>query len=421
MTVTTADVYVNITMKNSSIECKESKERRDDINICIPHNHRFEYWQTSSKEPVNIDSSVSQNFGVIVATSTFNSSSMVSPNDSINTDISRDALKNAVAGAMASIFSRTITAPIERVKLMLQLERVSLTMNSSLPNKSEKVYNYGNKRSVWKVCHQIYTTEGGLRAFWRGNGPNVLLQAGASALSFMFMDCYKNLILQIIDASPSLSSNRSHEATKKGRKILSAFLSGGLAGGTTTTFLYPLAFMRTRLALDVGSSRMYSRGMRDLFQKVWATDGIRGLYQGYGIALTGVIIYRALFLGGYDACKTELLHRRQIRNNSRNDDACDEESRITIGERFAIAQIVSITAGTVCYPIDSVRRRLMMQAGQPMKARLYSNSVDAFQKIIETEGIKGFYLGLGPNIVRSIAGALLLVSYDVFRGGLTNG
>jgi len=61
---------------------------------------------------------------------------------------------------------------------------------------------------------------------------------------------------------------------------------------------------------------------------------------------------------------------------------------------------------------------LMMQAGQPIDARDYINSIDAFRKIFKIEGIGGFYLGVGPNIVRSIAGALLLVSYDVFREGM---
>ena len=99
-------------------------------------------------------------------------------------------------------------------------------------------------------------------------------------------------------------------------------------------------------------------------------------------------------------------------------DLSQAEKKITIVEQLAIAQFVSIVAGTICYPIDSVRRRLMMQAGQPITMRRYTNSVDAFHKILTTEGVKGFYLGLGPNIVRSIAGALLLVSYDVFREGL---
>jgi solute carrier family 25 (adenine nucleotide translocator) protein 4/5/6/31 len=392
-----------------------------------------------------------------------------------------DALRNATAGAMAGTFARTITAPIERIKLMLQLQgslSSSSSASSSSLSKLEKLSGNNTTRNIniinsnqqwnsWKVCRHIYTTEGGIKAFWRGNTPNVLRQAGGAALNFMLMDWYKSKSIIIISPIIAMTSSSTTTANNKNRslssyeeerreqreqvnrrgKIISAFLSGGLAGGTTTTLLYPIEFMRTRLALDTGSSnRLYPRGMRDVFNSIWKTDGIRGMYQGYGIALTGIIIYRALHLGGYDACKTEMKHQRRrnmrrIRrqqqrliitndnNNKKNSSSSsssssgDEEqeliiAKISIVERFGIAQIVSITAGTICYPIDSVRRRLMMQAGRPIDERTYKHSKDAFRKIFRMEGIKGFYLGIGPNIVRSIAGALLLVSYDVFRGGL---
>jgi solute carrier family 25 (adenine nucleotide translocator) protein 4/5/6/31 len=136
------------------------------------------------------------------------------------------------------------------------------------------------------------------------------------------------------------------------------------------------------------------------------------MYQGYGIALGGIVLYRALHLGGYDACKTELLHRR--RTGAEGGRSVNDES-FTMPERFAIAQIVSIVAGTICYPIDSVRRRLMMQAGQCISERQYQNSLHAFQRVWTEEGLRGFYLGIGPNLIRSVGGALLLVSYDVFK------
>jgi len=208
--------------------------------------------------------------------------------------------------------------------------------------------------------------------------------------------------------------------------MLSSFLSGGLAGGTTTTFLYPIEFLRTRLALDIGTSngnngnktkikRLYPNGMRDVFCAIWKTDGVKGLYQGYGIALSGVVLYRALHLGGFDACKTELLYRRQKSSSSVHESSSCNTVSITMGERIVIAQIVSIVAGTICYPIDSVRRRLMMQAGLPCKERQYTNSINAFRKIWVNEGMRGFYLGIGPNLIRSVGSALLLVSYDVFK------
>lgn len=314
----------------------------------------------------------------------------------------KTSLTDAFAGAAAGAAAKTISAPIERIKLLKQLQ------HSVDPKDAE-----GLRGSAWSVAKTVCRNEG-ILAFWRGNTPNVLQQAGTTALNFMFMDWYKSAINPIVNLTLSLPSNRPYEDRIKRRKMISAFLSGGLAGGTALTVLYPVAFLRTRLALDVGNHqgiRKYPRGMRDVFCSIMKTDGIKGLYQGYGIAISGVILYRAMHLGGYDNIKTELLHRRRKKSPE-----LDSNDELTLMERFVCAQIVSIVAGTMCYPIDSVRRRMMMQAGKPMAERKYSNSLNAFRRIFVDEGMKGFYLGIGPNLFRSFGGALLLVGYDTFKG-----
>ena len=224
-----------------------------------------------------------------------------------------------------------------------------------------------------------------------GNTPNVIRQGGTSAMNFLLMDWYKFAISPLLVWSLELPSNRDPEKRHKRRAHLSSFLSGGLAGGSVTTVLYPVEFVRTRLAMDLGrgtvdAPRLYPGGMRDVCLSIWRADGWRGLYQGYGIAVAGVVLYRALHLGGYDAVKTEILHRRGHHGslgifsyiNGENQIARDHEdnkllrgtpndtqristSGLTMGERFLAAQIVSVVAGTACYPIDSIRRRLMMQ------------------------------------------------------------
>ena len=251
-------------MKRPRTEWKDLQGESDGKDVSKQPTNMFppsSKEKFSSKMLTQFPASSVHYSGFLMATSTSIPSSSKDP---IAKKAPREALRNAVAGAMAGIFSRTITAPIDRVKLMLQLQTASPSMHSSASqtSKSTRVHNSRINLSAWKVCRQIYSTEGGIRAFWRGNGPNVIRQGGASALNFMFMDHYKTLILPIMNATLVLPSNRSHETREKRRKILSSFLSGGLAGGTTTTFLYPFEFMRTRLALDVGSSRMYPRGMR---------------------------------------------------------------------------------------------------------------------------------------------------------------
>uniref|UniRef100_A0A6U6GBS2 ADP/ATP translocase n=1 Tax=Odontella aurita TaxID=265563 RepID=A0A6U6GBS2_9STRA len=246
-------------------------------------------------------------------------------------------------------------------------------------------------------------------AFWRGNTPTILIQAATSSLNFMFYDSYKKAashLLRLSHTSESLRDERKHA-------MLSSFLSGGLAGGSTITIIYPLGFMRTRLAVDVGSeTRMYPRGMRDVFWSTLKSDGIRGFFAGYGIALASVSLYRVVYLGGYDVTKKELVNRKSSASASPLDIA-NPTVQPTVYERFFAAQFVSILASITHYPLDSVRRRLMMQAGR--SDRQYASALDCFGKIFYQEGIGGFYLGIGPNIVRSVGAALVLVSYDAFK------
>ena len=262
-------------------------------------------------------------------------------------------------------------------------------------------------RSAWKVAFHVYHIEG-IRAFWRGNLPNVLRTAGQAGLNFALMDYYKTVAGSGFVETSIIQQQSDTEELQRRRNLVVSFVSGGLAGGTATTVLYPAEFLRTRLAMDQGRSletRQY-RGMQDCVFKTLNTDGIRGLYQGYGIALWGSVLYRLLLMGGYDALKTELQHIRDKQNDS---------NPMKFAERFVLAQTVSLTAGTLCYPIDSVRRRLMMQAGLPINLRTYRGSIHCFKVVWAQEGLRGFYLGLAPNLVRSVGGALMLVAYDVLK------
>ena len=319
--------------------------------------------------------------------------------------------RDAVAGACAGAFSRTVVAPVERVKLILQLQG-SEASGASQSNRPRK--------SVRLVVSQIYNEQGVL-AFWRGNLPNVIRSAGQAGLNFALMDYYKKVAVSSFFEQNVIQRRQmtNREERLRLRNLVTSFISGGLAGGTATTILYPIEFLRTRLAMDQGSTiaktRAYPGGMRDVLSHTFRSDGITGLYQGYGIALVGACLYRLLYLGGYDALKEELdIFKQTQQQGGRVPDALN----LTWSERFFVAQSVSLIAGTICYPIDSVRRRMMMQAGLPMNHRQYSGSLHCFRAVWAQEGLRGFYLGIGPNIVRSIGGALMLVTYDAFKTAL---
>lgn len=86
-----------------------------------------------------------------------------------------------------------------------------------------------------------------------------------------------------------------------------------------------------------------------------------------------------------------------------------------IASKFAIAQIVAITAGYASYPFDTVRRRLQMQSDKPREAWLYKGTMDCFFKIMANEGLGAMFKGAGANAIRTVGSALVLVLYDEIK------
>ncbi len=81
-----------------------------------------------------------------------------------------------------------------------------------------------------------------------------------------------------------------------------------------------------------------------------------------------------------------------------------------------LIQNVTAVAGFVSYPLDTVRRRMMMQSGRKgkdgKKEILYNGTIDCFRKIAAQEGTKAFFKGAGSNVLRGMGGSLVLVMYD---------
>ena len=172
--------------------------------------------------------------------------------------------------------------------------------------------------------------------------------------------------------------------------------SGGAAGATSLLFVYPLDFARTRLAVDVGKkgARQFS-GLLNCCLTVAKKDGIRGLYQGFGVSVGGIMVYRGAFFGLYDTAKGW---------------AFEDPRNAPIVLSWVIAQSVTTVSGMLSYPFDTVRRRMMMQAGRG--ERLYSNTFDCWRKVLLNEGPRAFFKGALSNIIRGSGGALVLVLYD---------
>ena len=111
----------------------------------------------------------------------------------------------------------------------------------------------------------------------------------------------------------------------------------------------------SRLANDAkgkGGERQFN-GLIAVYVKAIKTDGIQGLYRGFVISCVGIFIYRGMYFGLYDSLKPILLG--------------DAPS---VALSFLLGWAVTITAGLMSYPIDTIRRRMMMTSGAAVKYKV---------------------------------------------------
>merc|ERR1712168_445681 len=289
-------------------------------------------------------------------------------------------VQDFVAGGISAAVSKTAVAPIERVKLLLQVQAVSKQLSES------------QKYKGIVDCFVRIPKEQGFGAFWRGNLANVIRYFPTQALNFAFKDKYKDMFLSGVD-----------KKTQFWRFFAGNLASGGAAGATSLCFVYPLDFARTRLAADVGSgkAREFS-GLGNCLSTIAKRDGVAGLYQGFSVSIQGIIVYRAAYFGTYDTVKGML----------------PDPKSAGFFVSWGIAQVVTTGAGIISYPFDTVRRRMMMQSGRAKEDILYKGTVDCWKKIYKNEGANAFFKGSLSNILRGTGGALVLVLYDELKKAL---
>jgi solute carrier family 25 (adenine nucleotide translocator) protein 4/5/6/31 len=275
-------------------------------------------------------------------------------------------------GGVSAAISKTCVAPIERVKLLLQNQDASAQIS-----KDQRYKGIVD-------CFSRVAKEQGVSSMWRGNMANVIRYFPTQALNFAFKDTFKKYL------------NPYDKKKQPGMFFVGNVASGGAAGASSLCFVYPLDFARTRLAVDVGKTgadRQFN-GLVDCLSKNFKSDGPLGLYRGFGISVLGIIAYRGAYFGLFDTGNAILF----------------SGGNANFFAMWAFAQTTTTIAGILSYPLDTVRRRLMMQSGA--KTVMYTGTMDCFRKIAANEGTNAFFKGAASNVLRGTGGALVLVLYS---------
>ncbi|TYJ53497.1 hypothetical protein B9479_005883 [Cryptococcus floricola] len=283
-----------------------------------------------------------------------------------------------IAGGLAGATSRTVVSPLERLKIILQVQAAQST--TGVPGQSYT--------GVWDSLGRMWKNEG-WRGFMKGNGINVVRILPYSALQFTSYGAFKSLL-----------------STYSGQENLSTPLrlsAGAGAGMVAVIATYPLDLVRARLSIATANVAAHKPGsaftaadaklgMVGMTRKVYATEGgVRGLYRGCWATALGVSPYVSLNFYLYEHAKTVFLAPEKVENKS--------ETELALRKLFCGA----LSGGgslIFTHPFDVLRRKLQV-AGMSSMGPEYKGAIDCMRHIIKTEGFwKGMYRGLTPNLIK---------------------
>jgi len=276
--------------------------------------------------------------------------------------------RHLLAGGVAGAVSRTCTAPLDRLKVLLQVHG-------------------GRKQTSIPDTFRYMLNEGGYKGLWRGNGINVIKIAPESALKFGAYEEMKKII---------------KGSEQRDLEIHERLMAGSCAGAFSQTVIYPLEVLKTRLALrKTGEFTNILKFARAMF----AAEGLKVFYKGYWPNLLGIIPYAGIDLAVYETLKGHFLRK-----------SVEQDANPSAFLLLGCGTFSSCCGQLAAYPLALVRTKLQSQAGLGSKLSLpadQTHTLGLFRHILRTEGWRGLYRGLIPNFCK-VAPAVS-ISYYVYE------
>ncbi|CAI2183130.1 5843_t:CDS:2 [Funneliformis geosporum] len=268
-------------------------------------------------------------------------------------------IKHLIAGGVAGAISRTVVSPLERIKILFQIQ-------------GPEPASY---RGIIPTITKLWREEGWI-GMLRGNGTNVIRIVPYSATQFASYEKYKRLLIE--DGKSELDAPRRLTA-------------GALAGITSVACTYPLDIVRTRLSVQ--SASLSVKEINSKLPGIWQTmkviyhteGGVVALYRGLSPTLMGVAPYVALNFHSYEVLRKYFTPK--------------DQTSPPVAQKLMCGALAGTFAQTITYPLDVLRRRMQV-TGMPGVPYKYKGTWDALNKLIVQEGVKGLYKGMGPNYLK---------------------
>ncbi|KAI9496615.1 mitochondrial carrier domain-containing protein [Zychaea mexicana] len=266
---------------------------------------------------------------------------------------------------MAGAVSRTVVSPVERMKILFQVQG---------PEPAAYQGVFPTLAKMWR--------EEGLMGYMRGNGTNVIRIIPYSASQFAAYEWCKKLLME--PGKTELDTPRRLTA-------------GGFAGVISVVCTYPLDMVRTRLSVlsatldgnvrkTGGVPQKKLPGIVPSIVHIYKTEGgMVGLYRGLWPTTLGVAPYVALNFQCYEGLKFLLV--------------APGEDTPSASRKLICGALAGSIAQTITYPLDVLRRRMQV-TGMATIDYKYNGTWDAVRTMVRNEGVRGLYKGMIPNYLK---------------------
>ncbi|KZV76065.1 mitochondrial carrier [Peniophora sp. CONT] len=289
------------------------------------------------------------------------------------------AFKYLMAGGIAGAVSRTCTAPFDRLKIFL------ITRPPDLGGKGPTGAPVQGLKAIAGAVTTIFA-EGGVRAFWVGNGLSVMKIFPESAIKFFSYESSKRFFAKYVD----------HVEDSRDISGSSRFISGGIGGITSQLSIYPIETLKTQMMSSTGETK---RTLVSAARTLWGMGGVPAYYRGLVIGLVGVFPYSAIDMSTFEALKLAYL-----RSTGK-----DEPGVLAL---LAFGSLSGSVGATSVYPLNLVRTRLQASGSSGHPER-YTGPMDVVYKTYARDGWRGFYRGLFPTLAKVVPS--VSISYVVYE------
>jgi len=253
--------------------------------------------------------------------------------------------QTVMAGGIGGVASRSVVAPLERVRLLQQTGR------------AEGLGLVGLLRS-------IVGKEGWL-SLWTGNGAACLRVFPTGAIT---CTSYVNLL----KLTPADDEIDAMEPIYRGGAAAGAALIGQIS-------TYPIEVVRTRVTIS-GAPVM------NVIREVAAEGGFRAFYGGLAPTLAAVVPFVAVQNASIDL--------------GRNTTGHGQDGAPSYVHLWLVGAFAGCSAQTFTYPLDVLRRRLMAGSLAGNVAR--DGWVAAARGVVQREGIGSLFAGIGATYLKSV-------------------